>query len=149
MLLHRMTLTSIFKIGSGMCTYIVYDHEAEHSISDVPKHSSDVGHKPPWIPLVKSSPPPESWKSNTAPPPPPPDHLSITFCLYDYFTVLTILLSENGVIVINKCMLYFCWVVIYYLNDMILGIIDQYSISYFYPFYYLWTQCTKIKRVRY
>ena len=40
---------------------IIYDHEAEHSISDVPKHSSNGGLKPPVIfpsplSLVKSSP---------------------------------------------------------------------------------------------
>ena len=34
-----------------MCTmYIIYDHEAEYSISDVPKHSSDGGLNPPEFP---------------------------------------------------------------------------------------------------
>ena len=49
--------------------YTIYDHEAEYSISDVPKHSSDGGLKPPWIypPHVKSSRPPESLKSNNPP----------------------------------------------------------------------------------
>ena len=38
---------------------IIYDHEAEHSISDVPKHSSNGGLNSPEFfpsPLVKSSP---------------------------------------------------------------------------------------------
>ena len=38
---------------------IIYDHEAEHSISDVPKHSSNGGLNPPELfpsLLVKSSP---------------------------------------------------------------------------------------------
>ena len=36
---------------------IIFDHDAEHSISDGPKHSSNGGVKPPEfpLPLVKSS----------------------------------------------------------------------------------------------
>ena len=52
MLLHWITLTSNLIIESGKCTlYMTIGHEAEHSISDVPKHSSSGGLNPPEFPL--------------------------------------------------------------------------------------------------
>ena len=86
MLLYWMTLTSNF---------IIYDHEEDHSISDVPKHSPDGGLEPPEfpIPLVKSSP------LISENPIPPDGQKNYTFLSLQYIKCPTIVQDHEGLCV--------------------------------------------------